>query len=306
MSDAQIDATLIDLIVHGARRLQAAGVSVGHHQDNPLDEARALVLHALALPEDWPAHLGKARILAEEVAAVDALFDRRINERIPAAYLLGFADFAELRLKTDPRALVPRSPIAELILDSFQSLDRPTRIERALDLCTGGGSIALAMAAHHPDWRVDGADISVDALSLAAENRELLGLDVELIESDLFEQLRDRRYDLIVSNPPYLSTSEFDQLPAEYAHEPALALPSGTDGLDITLRILVEASHHLSADGLLVVEIGEAERALRRLLPELPLHWIEFSVGQMGVFAVRRETLVAHQQRIADLISRRG
>ncbi len=304
----ETSTALPDLLAHSARRLLAAGVCIGHHQDNAMDEARSLVLHALHLPNDWPAHLAAARLLPSEVQTATKLIDQRIEQRIPAAYLIGYAEFAGLRLKTDKRALVPRSPIAELVNDSFIFLDRPAEIHRVLDLCTGGGAIALAIAAHHPQWLVDGADLSIDALALAQENRAMLQLEerVELIHSDLFEGLAGRRYELIVSNPPYLSQAEFENLPAEYGHEPGMALPSGRDGLDITLRMLAQAPEHLSDDGLLVVEIGEAERALRRALPDLPCGWIEFSVGQMGVFALTRPNLVDAREQVRALIKQRS
>ena len=300
--------TLLDLIADGARRLSGARVCIGHLHDNALDEARSLVLHALDLPNDWPAHLARARLLPEEVTQVQQLFDLRVEQRIPAAYLIGRAEFAGLSMKTDHRALVPRSPIAELILGSFQSLPRPVQIDHALDLCTGGGSIALAMAAHHPHWRVDAADLSPDALALAAENCALLGLEgqVSLLQSDLFDAIPARRYDLIVSNPPYLTMDEYQALPAEYAHEPEMALPSGADGLDITFRILDQAPDFLTDDGLLVVEIGEAERTLRGLVPDPELRWISFSVGAMGVFAITRADLLTLKARYRGLFEKRA
>lgn len=179
---------------------------------------------------------------------------------------------------------------------------------RALDLCCGGGSIGLAMAAYHPTWQVDAADISAEALRLAAENRALLRLDerVDLVQSDLYAGLQGRMYELIVSNPPYISASEYAGLPAEYAHEPRLGLQSGIDGCDAALRILHGAGTHLSPEGLLIVEVGESDKRLRALLPFLPWHWIEFSVGQMGVFALRAQDLRQHASAIAELCRGRG
>ncbi len=291
----------------GARRMLRAGVCIGHDADNAIDEARGLVMHALHLPADLPAHFAEAALLPSEISRIEALFERRIVDRIPAAYLIGSVRFGDLRLKVDARALVPRSPLLELIPGGFVGLPRPARIERVLELCTGGGCLALAMAAAQPDWRIAAVDLSADALALAAENCAALGLQgrVELLQSDLYEAVAGRRFDLIVANPPYLSQAEFDGLPAEYAHEPAMALPSGADGLDLTLRILYEAPHHLQPDGLLIVEIGQAERALRRLLPQLPLLWVEFSVGSMGVFAITREALVEHLDAIDAVLATR-
>lgn len=307
MPTVTITPTLAELIRESASRLAAAGLCIGHHADNALDEARALVQHALHLPGELPAMLGEGRVLALEAKAVRALIQRRIDERIPAAFLIGKARFAGLELLCDPRALVPRSPIAELIEAGFQPWLGSRQVRHALDLCTGGGSIAVAMAHHHPHWQVDGADISGEALALAERNMQLHRLDrrMRLLQSDLFDQLGDRRYQLIVSNPPYLTQDEFERLPAEYAHEPALALPSGADGLDLTLRILKDAPAHLDEDGLLIVEIGESERWLRALLPELELDWIEFAVGPMGVFAVTAAALRAHTERIEVLLRQR-
>lgn len=307
-SDTESAMTLQDAIAMGARRMLRAGLCIGHDADNAIDEARKLVMHALALPEDMPAHFAAAALLPEESARIEGLFDRRIDERIPAAYLIGSVRFGDLRLKVDRRALVPRSPLLELIPTGFAGLPLPPRVARVLELCTGGGCLALAMAAAHPNWQIDALDLSREALELAAENRALLGLEnrVELVHSDLYAAVAGRRFDLIVANPPYLGQVEYEALPAEYAHEPELALPSGADGLDLTLRILLEAPAHLQPDGLLIVEIGEAGRTLRRLLPQLPLLWVEFSVGDMGVFAITRESLAMQLDTIGAEVARRG
>jgi protein-(glutamine-N5) methyltransferase, ribosomal protein L3-specific len=235
------------------------------------------------------------------------VFRRRIEERVPAAYLTGEAWFAGLCFKTDPRALVPRSPIAELIESGFEPWLGGRQVRRALDLCTGSGCIAIAMAHYNPEWEVDGVDISDDALALAAENKARLHADnVTLIRSDLFANLQGRHYDLIVTNPPYVTDAETDALPKEYSYEPELGLRAGPDGLDLVLRILRDAPLHLNQDGLLICEVGESERHLVRLLPELDLAWIEFKVGQMGVFAVECRELIAHHARIAELAAARG
>jgi ribosomal protein L3 glutamine methyltransferase len=181
-------------------------------------------------------------------------------------------------------------------------------LNRVLDLCTGGGCIAIASAHYLPDATVDGVDISEGALSLARENAErLLVADrVRLVHSDLFSAVEGEVYDLIVTNPPYVTHAETDALPPEYAHEPELGLRAGSDGLDLALRILRDAPLHLTEDGLLVCEVGEAEDALVKLLPELPLMWVEFKVGQMGVFVAERHDLVAHHARIRQLADARG
>ncbi len=300
--------TLIDLIRYGGSRFNAAGLCFGHSYDNALDEATQLTLHALHLPHDLNPVYGQARVTEDEKAQVLALFERRIAERVPACYLTGEAWFAGLSFKSDRRALVPRSPIAELIEAGFQPWIGDLEVDRALDLCTGSGCIAIAMAHHQPHWRVDGVDLSADALALAQENARRLHVEdrVRLLRSDLFDAVRGESYELIVSNPPYVTRDEVAALPAEYRHEPELGLIAGEDGLDLALRILREAPEHLVAGGLLVVEVGESERALVRLLPDVPFDWIEFKVGPMGVFAIRREDLVPHLERIRALCAARG
>ena len=298
--------TIIDLIRYGASRFNAAGLTFGHSYDNAIDEATQLTLHALHLPHDLPPAYGNARVTEAEKEDVLGLFLRRIEERIPAAYLTGEAWFAGLSFKSDPRALVPRSPIAEMIEAGFQPWLGDREVSRALDLCTGSGCIAIAMAHYNPDWHVDGADISDDALALARENEERLLVDnVRFVKSDLFAGLAGEHYDLVVTNPPYVTNDETDALPREYAHEPELGLRAGDDGLDLVLRIMRDAPLHLNRDGLLVCEVGEAERALVRLLPDLPLAWVEFKVGQMGIFVAECADLVAHNAQIARLADAR-
>ncbi len=299
--------SLIDFIRYGATRFGQAGLSFGHSYDNALDEATQLVLHALHLPHDLSPTYGAARLTAEERDLVLSLFERRIRERIPACYITGEAWFAQLAFKTDPRALVPRSPIAELIESGFEPWLGGRWVQRALDLCTGSGCIGIATAVHNPEWQVDLVDISEDALDLARENIERfeVGERVRAIRSDLFAGLDGEQYDLIVSNPPYVTHDEVAALPAEYAHEPELGLRAGDDGLDLALKILRDAPEHLTENGLLIVEVGESERALVRLLPEVPFAWVEFKVGQMGVFVVERGDLVAHAATIKALADAR-
>ncbi len=293
-------ATIVDLIRHAASRFNAAALTFGHSHDNAIDEATHLVLSSLHLPPDLPPAYGAARVTAEEKANILALVERRIETREPVAYLVGEAWFAGMPFKSDARALVPRSPIAELIENGFSPWLDGCVVERALDLCTGSGCIGIAMAAHNPHWRVDIADISDDALALARENiaRHQLGTRVRAVKSDLFAELGPDRYDLIVSNPPYVTDAEYAALPGEYAHEPRLGLAAGNDGLDIALRILRDAPEHLSGHGLLIVEVGESEHALSALLPEVPFTWIEFQLGAMGVFALEGADLVRHADAI--------
>lgn len=330
--------TIIDLIRYGASRFNAAGLTFGHSYDNALDEATQLTLHALHLPHDLPPVYGQSRVTLAEKEDVLGLFLRRIEERIPAAYLTGEAWFAGLSFKTDARALVPRSPIAELIETGFEPWLGGREVRRALDLCTGSGCIAIAMGHHNPEWHVDGVDISDDALALAAENKTRLHAEnVHFTKSDLFSGLakytslpegsfvpdqsrsvshvyenhrlvgfsKRQVYDLIVTNPPYVTNDETDALPKEYSFEPELGLRAGDDGLDLALRILRDAPLHLTEDGVLICEVGESERALSRLLPELPLAWVEFKVGQMGVFVAECRDLVTYHPRIRQLADAR-
>ena len=299
-------STIIDFIRFGASRFNAAGLSFGHSYDNALDEATQLVLHALHLPHDMSPVYGQAKLVADEKERVLALFQRRIEERIPACYLTGEAWFAGLSFKSDGRALVPRSPIAELIEAGFEPWLGGRPVERVLDLCTGSGCIAIATAHYHPDWQVDAVDLSPDALALARENVERLETgNVRLLQSDLFRNLQGERYDLIVSNPPYVTHAETDALPKEYSHEPELGLRAGDDGLDLALEILRDAPAHLSEQGLLICEVGDSERHLIKLLPELPFAWVEFKVGQMGIFVLEREDLLAHHDKIKALADAR-
>ena len=298
--------TIIDFIRFGASRFGAAGLCFGHSYDNALDEATQLVLHTLHLPHDLGPADGQAALVADEKQQILARFERRVVERIPACYLTGDAWFAGLSFKSDPRALVPRSPIAELIESGFEPWLGGRQVERVLDLCTGSGCIAIATAHYQPEWQVDAVDLSDDALALARENvARLETTNVRLLQSDLFKNLDGEVYDLIVTNPPYVTHAETDALPKEYSHEPELGLRAGDDGLDLALKILRDAPDHLSEHGLLICEVGESERHLIKLLPELPFAWVEFKVGQMGIFAIDRADLLPHRDRIKALADAR-
>ncbi len=300
-------ATIIDFIRYGASRFAGAGLTFGHSYDNALDEATHAVLQTLSLPHDLSPAYGQAKLTTPERENVLALIERRVRERKPIAYLTGEAWFAGLKFKSDERALVPRSPIAESIQNGFSPWLDGVPVRRALDLCTGSGCIGIAMAVHNPEWDVDLADISDAALTLAGENIHFQNVEnrVRAIKSDLFAGLKSEVYDLIVSNPPYVTEQEYAALPPEYSHEPALGLKAGDDGLDFALRILAEAPAHLSKEGWLIVEVGESERVLTKALPKLPLNWIEFEVGQMGVFAIARNDLVGHMKSIKAVLAAR-
>ncbi len=295
-------STIIDFIRFGASQFGRAGLTFGHSFDNALDESTQLVLHALHLQHDIGPAYGQAKLTAEEKRTVLELFHRRVEERVPACYLTGEAWFAGLSFKSDARALVPRSPIAELIESGFEPWLGGRPVARALDLCTGSGCIAIAMAHYNPDWQVDGVDISEAALSLAEENKaRLFAENCSLIHSDMFTGLAGKVYDLIVTNPPYVTNDETDALPQEYSHEPDLGLRAGDDGLDFALKILRDAPAHLSEHGLLICEVGESERHLLKLLPEVPFAWVEFKVGQMGIFVIDRNDILAHHGKIKQL-----
>jgi ribosomal protein L3 glutamine methyltransferase len=287
--------TVQQLIERGARRLHRGQIYFGHGTDNAWDEAATLIWHALGLPSPTARIYARATSPIQQRQARD-LITRRIAERTPAVYLTGETWFAGLQFKIDPRALIPRSPLAELIERGYAPWADARRVRRVLDLGTGSGCIAIASARMLPRATVDAVDISRDALALAAANvrRHRLGRRVRLVESDYFRALSGERYDIIVSNPPYVGAREMRSLPPEYRHEPPLALASGRDGLDAVRAILHGASQHLNPGGLLIVEVGNTEVAVRRAFARLPFTWLTFERGGGGVFLLTAEQL---QQR---------
>jgi len=291
---AKNKATVRTLIERGARRLRRAGVFFGHGTDNAWDDAAALVLHALELPHSADPALYERRVGRRAIDHVDELIARRVKERIPAVYLTGETWFAGLPFHVDPRVLIPRSPIAELIERRFAPWIAAGRVRRVLDVGTGSGCIAIACAKALPRARVDAVDISAEALEVAAANvrRHRVGRRVRLVRSDHFSALAGERYDIIVANPPYVGRREMSGLPAEYRHEPPLALAAGRDGLDSVRVILRESPAHLRPGGLLVVEVGNTESAVRRAFKRLPFLWLEFERGGGGVFLLTAEQLV--------------
>lgn len=287
---AEAEATLVtirDFIRFGVSALRLHDVHLGHGSNDPFAESTALVMQTLGLEWSADEEILDAKLLPSERKAVIELLRRRVNERIPLGYLLNLAYFAGHPFFVDERVLIPRSPIAEMIAGRFLPWleNEPQRI---LDLCTGSGCIAISLALEFPDAIVDGTDISMSALSVAAvnvEHHELLDR-VNLIESDVFNKLPGQRYDLIVSNPPYVDAEDMADLPPEFLLEPELGLAAGRDGLDIAKRILAEAADHLSDDGVLVVEVGNSQWALEQTFPDVPFLWVEFELGGQGVFVL--------------------
>jgi len=287
---------VLELIERGARRLRRARVFFGHGTDNARDDAAALILHALNLPHDARASVYKRRVSDAARRRAEQLLERRIDERIPAVYLTGLTWFAGLPIHVDPRVLIPRSPVAELIERQFRPWIDPARVRRILDVGTGSGCIAIACAKAFPRARVDAVDLSADALEVARINvrKHRLGRRLSLIESDHFSALGGAAYDIIVDNPPYVGARELRSLPAEYRHEPRMALAAGPAGLDSVEVILRRAGSHLCPRGILVVEVGNTAAAVRRAYRRLPFTWLEFERGGGGVFLLTAEQLRSH------------
>lgn len=291
-------SSLRDYIRWAASRFTEAQVSFGHGTTRALDEAAALVLHAVYQPYNLAEAYLDAVLTPDERQRVAEIIDRRINLRIPAAYLTHEAIFAGLTFYVDERVLVPRSPIAELIEQRFAPWVDEENVEGILDLCTGSGCIAIACAYAFPEVYVDAVDLSADALAVAEKNVSKHQLDdaVTLYESDLFEGLPETRYDIIVSNPPYVCREEWEQLPAEFHAEPALGLKGGESGLDVVLRILADADNYLTDNGILVIETGSSAETLQTLFPEVPFYWLDFERGGDGVFLLTAEQVNLYHQ----------
>ena len=283
-----------DLLRFAVTRFNGAKLFFGHGSAEALDEAAYLILHTLKLPLDKLDPFLDARLLPDEVLQVLAVIERRAVERVPAAYITNEAWLGSYNFYVDERVIVPRSFIAELLHEQLVPwIENPDEVTRALDLCTGSGCLAILAALAFPDAQVDAADLSGDALGVAARNVADYGLAdrIELIESDLFAALQGRRYDVVLSNPPYVNAESVAALPPEYQAEPALALGSGEDGLDATRQILAAAKSHLNPGGLLVVEIGHNRDVLEAVYPALPFTWLDTEGGEQFVFMLRREDL---------------
>lgn len=289
--------TIRDYLRWGMTQFQRAGCYYGHGTDNAYDEALGLILHTLALPIDTPMSVLDARLAREERVEVLRILRMRFEQHLPAPYITGESWFAGYPFAVDERVLIPRSPLAELIEQRFAPWLKDDRESyRILDLCTGSGCIGIASALYMPEAEVVISDISDDALDVASTNvqRHEVHDRVQIVQSDLFAALAGECFDVIVSNPPYVDAHDMSTLPAEFDHEPRLALEAGDDGLDLVCVMLREAVDHLNEGGLLIVEVGNSWVALEESYPNVPFTWLEFERGGDGVFLLTREQLVEH------------
>ena len=289
--------TVEQILTEGQLLFETSDLYFGHGTDNAWDEAVFLVFYALDLPPDADRSVLNQQLTDIHCKAIHQLFEQRIRDRIPAAYLTGRAWFCGLPFAVDKRVIIPRSPIAELIMSGFHPWCS-TEPQRLLDLCTGSGCIGIACAYAFENAEVVLSDICADALQVAQQNIQQhdLAARVSAVQSDLFENLADQKFDLIVSNPPYVDADDYASMPDEYFHEPELALASGNDGLDFTRRLLREAHDYLTEHGVLIVEVGNSGEALDRLFPSVPFLWLEFSEGDGGVFLLTRDQLLKHRE----------
>ena len=287
-------ATVRDLLRFAVTRFNQAELSFGHVSANAYDEAAYLVLHTLHLPLDLLDPFLDARLTAAEIDAVLNVIERRASERIPAAYITQEAWMHGFRFHVDERVIVPRSFIGELLQDGLQPyVEDPEQVGAVLELCTGSGCLAILAAHAFPNADVDAVDLSKPALEVATRNVDDHGLDerIALFEGDLFAPLAERRYDVIIANPPYVNTDSMTSLPAEYKHEPEMALAGGADGMDIVRRIIVEARNWLTDDGILVVEIGNERANVEAAFGGLDLVWLSTSAGDDNVFLIQAADL---------------
>ncbi len=291
--------TIRDYIRWAASRFNQEQVFFGHGSDNAWDEAIYLVLSCLHLPWDVDSAAMDARLTMEERKRISMVVDRRITERIPLAYLTNEAWFAGIPFYVDERVLVPRSPIAELIERGFTPWLCGDEVKNILDLCCGSGCIGIGCAAAFPEAQIDLADISTEALAVAQINvdKHHLSRRVQVRQSDLFANLGEKEYDLIVSNPPYVDAQDLATMPEEYQHEPELGLSSGADGLDCIKAIMRSAGRYLSEYGILVAEVGNSEAALREQYEKVPFLWLDFEKGGHGVFVLTKAQLLQHQSQ---------
>lgn len=286
--------TVRDLVRYAVSRFNRAKLFFGHGTQDAYDEAVYLVLHTLYLPLDRLDPFFDACIPSSERSEVLRIIHRRVDERIPSAYLTGEAWLGDFRFRVDERVIVPRSFLAELLNEGFAPwIDHDATVTRALDLCTGSGCLAILMAHHFPNAAVDAVDLSAQALQVAHDNVTDYGLTdrIRLIRSDVFDALRDERYDIILSNPPYVTEASMAALPDEYRHEPRMALAGGEDGLDVVRRILAQARRHLTPHGILVVEVGHNRELVEAAYPDIDFVWLTNTAEEERVFLLRADQL---------------
>lgn len=286
--------TIRDFIRWATSQFLKEKLFYGHGIADALSEAVYLVLYALYLPYNLDTDYFDTRLTTSEKKDIFNILIKRIEKRIPASYITHEAWFAGLSFYVDERVLIPRSSLAEIIEEELQPWVNPEKVERILDLATGSGCIAIACADRFPQAQVDATDISENALAVARINvlRHNIEEQVSLIQSDLYQNLSDQIYDVIISNPPYVPLSEMEDLPKEYTYEPRLGLEAGQEGLDCVIPILKQASHYLSDEGVLIVEVGNSKEALIKTFPDLPFTWLEFERGEEGVFLLHKQDLL--------------
>lgn len=286
--------TLRDLLRYAVTRFNSAKLFFGHGSNNALDEAAYLLLHTLHLPLDQLDPFLDAKLLPHEIEAAMKVIERRATERVPAAYITNEAWLGSYRFYVDERVIVPRSFIAELLPEHFAPwIEEPSEVTNALDLCTGSGCLPILLADTFPNAQVDAVDISADALEVARKNVGDYALQdrIALYESDLYAKLPNKKYDIIISNPPYVNSDSMSRLPEEYKREPQIALAGGTDGMDLVRKIVAGAASRLTNDGILVVEIGNERHYTEAAFPDLELTWMTTSAGDDMVFLVTAEQL---------------
>lgn len=289
--------TIRDVFRWAITEMENADLSLGHGAPTTWDDASFLICRALKLPFDSFETFFDAALTHNELTRLVHLIDRRIHDKTPTPYLLREAWLTEHRFYIDERALIPRSYIAELLEEDLAPwVEDPDAVGSVLDLCTGSGCLAILAQGTFQNAAVTGSDLSEDALEVAKINRRDYGLedDLELVQGDLFENLQGRRFDIIISNPPYVTQESMDALPAEYRHEPAMALGAGDDGMDIVRRLVPEARHHLNDGGMMIVEVGDGAMAVHECFPALEITWLTTSGGDDQVFMVTKEDLDAY------------
>lgn len=287
-------STLRDLLRYAVTRFNSAGLFFGHGSNNAFDEAAYLLLHTLKLPLDKLDPFLDARLLSHEIENIQRVIELRATDRVPAAYLTNEAWLGDYRFYVDKRVIIPRSFIAELIPDQFSPwISEPLAVSSILDLCTGSACLPIMLADFFPNASIDAVDLSAEALEVAATNVADYGLAecITLIESDLYDKLGDKQYDLIISNPPYVNADSMSRLPPEYRHEPQMALAGGADGMDLVRRIVEGAATRLSDRGVLIVEVGNEREHADAAFADLELTWLSTSAGDDMVFLVTADQL---------------